>query len=55
MRLQHWERAALLVTAVLLIYPSWIADVIGLVMLAPVLLRHLNPSRRVQSPSAVQG
>ena len=42
MRLRAWERAALLATAILLIYPSWMADVAGVALLTPVLLRHYN-------------
>jgi TRAP transporter 4TM/12TM fusion protein len=55
MRLLNWERAALLAAAVLLIYPSWMADLIGLAVVAPVLMRHFGPSRPVQSSSPVQG
>ena len=53
MPLQRWERAALLGTAVLLIYPSWIADLVGLGILASVLLRHYTPVRGVRSSSSV--
>jgi TRAP transporter 4TM/12TM fusion protein len=42
--LRGWERAAMLATAVLLIYPSWLADLAGVALLAPVLLRHYNLS-----------
>jgi TRAP transporter 4TM/12TM fusion protein len=53
MPLQRLERAALLGTAVLLIYPSWIADVVGLGVLASVLFRHYSPVRGVRSSSFV--
>jgi TRAP-type uncharacterized transport system fused permease subunit len=51
MPLRPWERAALMVTSVLLIYPSWLADLLGAAALVPVLLRHYNPFGRVQSSS----
>jgi TRAP-type uncharacterized transport system fused permease subunit len=41
--LRGWERGALLVTAVLLAYPSWVADLLGLAMLIPLWLRHAVP------------
>jgi TRAP transporter 4TM/12TM fusion protein len=50
--LRPWERAALLVTSVLLIYPSWMADLLGAAALVPVLLRHYQPFGRMQSSSA---
>ena len=49
--LYRWERAALLATAVLLIYPSWLADLVGLAALAVVLLRHYTPFGGVRSSS----
>jgi TRAP transporter 4TM/12TM fusion protein len=49
------ERAALLATAVLLIYPSWLADLAGLAALAPVLLRHYTPARAPRPSSQVNG
>jgi TRAP-type uncharacterized transport system fused permease subunit len=43
-RLRAWERAALLVTALLLIFPTWPAQAAALVMLAAVLLHQYAPA-----------
>jgi TRAP-type uncharacterized transport system fused permease subunit len=51
--LKGWERALLLTTAVLLIYPSWVADVAGMAALGVVLLRHYTPLGGVRASSPV--